>query len=117
MSHGLKDLFQPLDISENILRIENGRVVGMLKSNVSKSTIPLDISRSKIVEKYGEKIVLLESDRKPRTSKLKGKRRPSSNSIGKDHKGVVFNDWVGPPPWDLLCGGDECPRFLCDVMV
>lgn len=70
-----------------------------------------------IVRKYGDKIILKESDRKPRVSKKKGKRQSSSMLIGKERRLENIDDWQGPPPWDLSLGGDGFPKFLCDVMV
>lgn len=133
VSYGLKDLFQAPVFSENVLGIKYGRASDIVKSSgfalpsvplasesastpSFESTLPLEISLSKIVRKYGERILLQESDRKPRISKRRGRRQPSPSWKSKDHLAMV-NDWQGPPPWDSSGGGDECPRFLCDVMV
>ncbi|KAH0940157.1 hypothetical protein HID58_007618 [Brassica napus] len=55
----------------------------------------MDENLLKIVRKYGERIMLKESDLLPRISKKKTRRR-------------------GPPPWDSSLGGDGCPKFLLD---
>ncbi|THG22217.1 hypothetical protein TEA_005554 [Camellia sinensis var. sinensis] len=81
------------------------------------NTIPLDDSLLYIVRKYGDKIVLKESDRKPKTSKKKGKRKSSEVLICKERRLESIDDWQGPPPWDLSLGGNGFPKFLCDVMV
>lgn len=73
-------------------------------------------SLSKIVEIYGERILLKEADRKPRISKKKRKKQPDVGSRIQDQNEVVGN-WEGPSPWDPSLGGDGCPKFLCDVMV
>lgn len=80
-------------------------------------TIPMDGSVLQIVQLHGDKILLKESDRKPKTSKKKGKRKPSEGLICKERRSEKVDDWQGPPPWDLSLGGDGCPKFLCDVMV
>lgn len=80
-----------------------------------KITIPMDVSLFNIVKKYSERILLKETDRKPKTSKKKSKKQ--SSAICKDKQIEIFDDWHGPPPWDLSLGGDGCPKFLCDVMV
>lgn len=79
----------------------------------SMCTMPIDESLLKVVKKYGEKILLKESDKKPKASKKKGKRR----SPGKENQLENLDGWRGPPPWDLSLGSDGCPKFLCDVMV
>ncbi|CAA7391909.1 unnamed protein product [Spirodela intermedia] len=133
VSSGLKDLFKAPVVCDNVLGIKFGRASDIVKSSgyalpsvplsseststpSLESTLPLDISLSGIVRKYGERILLQESERKPRTSKRKGRRQPSASWKSKDHLAMV-SDWQGPPPWDSAGGGDECPRFLCDVMV
>lgn len=80
-----------------------------------RNTIREDESLINIVRKYGEMILLKESDRKPKTSKKKGKKQ--SSSVCKEKQIEISDDWCGPPPWDLSLGGDGCPKFLCDVMV
>lgn len=76
-------------------------------------------SLSKIVCKYGSKLLLKESDRKPKASKKKGnkhkRRSESQNSKPKD--GEWVDDWQSLVPWELSNGGDGCPKFLCDVMI
>ena len=77
----------------------------------------MDESLLKIVKKYGEKILLKESDKKPKITKKKGKRRSSVGLICKEKRLENWDEWQGPPPWDLAIGGNGCPKFLCDVMV
>lgn len=81
------------------------------------NSIPMDGSLLQIVQIHGDKILLKESDRKPKTSRKKGKRKPSEGLICKERRSEKIDDWQGLPPWDLSLGGDGCPKFLCDVMV
>ena len=69
-----------------------------------------------IVTKYSEKILLTESDAKPRSSRRKEKPKLATNVKCKD-KVDCSTEWQGPPPWDPSIGGDGYPKFLCDVMV
>ena len=69
-----------------------------------------------IVTNYSEKIILTESDAKPRTSRQKEKLKIPANAKCKD-KVDCSSEWQGPPPWDPSIGGDGYPKFLCDVMV
>ncbi|KAL2527492.1 3'-5' exonuclease domain-containing protein [Abeliophyllum distichum] len=69
-----------------------------------------------IVSKYGDRILLKDSDRRPKTSKKKV-RKSSAGLICKEKRAEISDDWQGPPPWDLSLGGDGSPKFLCDVMV
>nr|GMD49636.1 exonuclease mut-7 homolog [Ipomoea batatas] len=69
-----------------------------------------------IARKYGDKILLSDSDRKPKMSKKKGKK-PPAGLMAKPRQLDGDEDWQGPPPWDVSLGGDGCPKFLCDVMV
>ncbi|OMO93543.1 hypothetical protein COLO4_16809 [Corchorus olitorius] len=103
------DIVQATASSEDCERI--AQVV-----EVVRNTKPMDESLLKIVRKYGEKILLRESDRKPKSSKRKGRKR-SSVVVCREKKLEIFSDWQGPPPWDISLGGDGCPKFLCDVMV
>lgn len=82
-----------------------------LYGNVS----PLDKCIGDIVRKYGERLLLKESDRKPRASKRKGRRQ---STYSKCKEQLECNGiWQGLLPWDPSLGGDGCPKFLCDVMV
>lgn len=81
------------------------------------NTIPMNDTLLQIVRKYCDKIMLKESDRKPRTSKKKSKRQSPAELISKERRVNNVDDWNGPPPWDCSLGGDGCPKFLCDVMV
>lgn len=65
-----------------------------------------------VVQKHGDRILLKDSDRKPRASKKKGRK-----IISWPKTSGTSDDWHGPPPWDPSVGGDACPKFLCDVMV
>ncbi|CAA6656339.1 unnamed protein product [Spirodela intermedia] len=113
--------FQGTGFCDNVLGIKFGRASDIVKSSgyalpsvplsseststpSLESTLPLDISLSGIVRKYGERILLQESERKPRTSKRKGRRQPSASWKSKDHLAMV-SDWQGPPPWIQLVGG------------
>ncbi|XP_078447855.1 3'-5' exonuclease domain-containing protein isoform X2 [Wolffia australiana] len=118
LTQGLKDLFRAPSVYGNVLGTKYGRAVDMINSSDSESTLPalLDTSLCKIIKKYGEKIILQESDRHPRTSKRRG-RKPSSSTWKFEVPSGQFSDWEGPRPWDSSDGGDEIPRFLCDVMV
>ncbi|XP_066389818.1 uncharacterized protein [Miscanthus floridulus] len=69
-----------------------------------------------IVTNYSEKIILTESDAKPRTSRRKEKLKIPANAKCKD-KVDCSSEWQGPPPWDPSIGGDGYPKFLCDVMI
>ncbi|KAJ4954449.1 hypothetical protein NE237_011232 [Protea cynaroides] len=133
---GLKQIFEKPDVSDYVFRRKFGEASDMVSSVVNfeihqrnhsmvgsssnpshRKTIPLDESLSKIVLKYAQKILLKDSDRKPRKSKKKG-RIPSSVGLScRERKDDNTSDWQGPPPWDLSMGGDGCPKFLCDVMV
>lgn len=81
------------------------------------NTMPMDESLVKIVRNYGEKILLRECDKAPKTSKKKGKKRSSVIVDSREKRLDDIGDWQGPSPWDLSLGGDGYPKFLCDVMV
>ncbi|XP_022723211.1 exonuclease mut-7 homolog isoform X1 [Durio zibethinus] len=103
------DIVQATASSEDCERIAKG-------VEVIRKTKPMDESLWKIVRKYGEKLLLRESDRIPKTSKKKGKK--GSLMVDCREKQLENSgDWQGPPPWDISLGGDGCPKFLCDVMV
>nr|CAB3452764.1 unnamed protein product [Digitaria exilis] len=69
-----------------------------------------------LVTKYSEKILLTESETKPRSSRRKEKLKLPTNAKCKD-KVDCSTEWQGPPPWDPSIGGDGYPKFLCDVMI
>lgn len=93
-------------------------VEGTISWSSCRATKPMGDPLVKIIKKYGERIQLKESDRKPKTSsKKKGKKQSSVGFVCRDIRSEKFDDWQGPPPWELSLGGDGCPRFLCDVMV
>ena len=77
----------------------------------------MDETLLKVVKKYGEKLLLKESDKKPKNSKKKGKKQSSAGLTRKEEQLKNSDAWQGPPPWDLSVGGNGCPKFLCDVMV
>ncbi|CAL9178185.1 uncharacterized protein LOC135638899 isoform X2 [Musa acuminata AAA Group] len=81
-----------------------------------ESSDMLDDCLSNNVRRHGEKIMLKESDKIPRTSRRKEKKQSSGNAKNKE-KLTCDEDWQGPPPWDVSFGGDGSPKFLCDVMI
>lgn len=98
---------------------ENGQNIanGVVSRKTTLNTMPMDENLLKIVRKYGERILLKESDLLPKKLKKKTRKRVSSSSINTNKHLVCSADWQGPPPWDLTLGGDGCPKFLLDVMV
>ncbi|KAL4298109.1 hypothetical protein GQ457_12G006700 [Hibiscus cannabinus] len=104
------DIVQATASSEECERIAKG-------AEVVRKTKPMDESLWKIVRKYGEKLILRESDRTPKTSRKKGRRRSSVVVVCKEKQLDNYGDWQGPQPWDISLGGDGSPKFLCDVMV
>ncbi|KAI3990724.1 hypothetical protein MKX01_023024 [Papaver californicum] len=108
---GLKEILVMPDVCDNVLRLKFCQASDIVRltpfspvSSISKvscmKTAPLG-----------------ESDRKPKTSKRKGKRQSSTGLTYKAKLIECSGDWQGPPPWDSSLGGDGCPKFLCDVMV
>ncbi|XLR10642.1 hypothetical protein HN51_047289, partial [Arachis hypogaea] len=69
----------------------------------------------KIVKKYGDRILLKESDRRPKTSKKKAKKWSSTNGISNVKHLKNFDDWKGIPPWDPSVGGDGYPKKTTQV--
>ncbi|TYK11277.1 exonuclease mut-7-like protein [Cucumis melo var. makuwa] len=135
MNTGLKVILEKQDMHKKILRTKVSEASNIIRAtasgfpqsmanirgNCSASSsincMPMDEDLQKVVKSYGERIVLKESDKKPKISKRKGKRS-STMKVGCSEKQIVSDeDWLGPPPWDLSLGGDGCPKFLCDVMV
>ncbi|KAK9914539.1 hypothetical protein M0R45_038313 [Rubus argutus] len=102
------DMVRATDVSNNITTVEGSAI-----TTQCGNTQPMDEFLLKVVSKYGEKILLGDSDTTAKTTKRKGKRR---SSVG-FKQGQYFDDWKGPAPWDLNLGGDGHPKFLCDVMV
>ncbi|XP_059628999.1 uncharacterized protein LOC132271583 [Cornus florida] len=136
LDHGLKEIFEKPSSCNQILRTKFGDALEIVRATTTSEfslripivdgvvsrvscmyTIPMDDSLFQIIRKYGDKIILKDSDRKPKTSKKKGKRQSSVGLICKEKRLENVDDWQGPPPWDLSLGGDGCPKFLCDVMV
>ncbi|CAK9318164.1 unnamed protein product [Citrullus colocynthis] len=134
MNIGLKVILEKQDVHEKILRSKVSEASNIIRATASDfpqsmanirgncsasssiNSMHMDKDLQKIVKNYGEKIILKESDKKPRTSKRKGKR--STMKVVHSEKQIVWvEDWQGLPPWDLSFGGDGCPKFLCDVMV
>ncbi|KAJ4829176.1 hypothetical protein Tsubulata_007039 [Turnera subulata] len=109
------DIVRATAASESLQNIAFGK--GVISRKISRHTMPMDESLLKIVKKYGDKILLKESDRKPKASKKKAKKKPSPHAVCKSKQLDNIGDWQGPPPWELSLGGDGCPKFLCDVMV
>ncbi|KAK9122205.1 hypothetical protein Syun_019822 [Stephania yunnanensis] len=109
------DMVRSASLSE--IRERNLATAGCVSQSISRNTFPLDVSLSKIIRKYGDKLLLKESDRKPRACKKKVKKQSPMSSTCKEIWSNDCIDWQGPPPWDLSIGGDGCPKFLCDVMV
>ncbi|WCJ27599.1 3'-5' exonuclease domain-containing protein [Euphorbia peplus] len=133
---GLKEIFEEHDINIRLVRTKFSEALDIVEATVSsedspsiahreriisltssKNTIPMDEVLLNIVRKYGEKILLRESDRTPKASKKKGKKRSSLVAVCKEMQLDNIHDWQGPAPWDVSLGGDGCPKFLCDVMV
>ncbi|KAL6132212.1 hypothetical protein ACLB2K_070583 [Fragaria x ananassa] len=102
------DMVRATDVSNDISAVEGTAIVTQ-----PRNTQPMDEFLLMVASKYGENILLGESDKKPKAAKRKGKRR---SSVGYKH-GQYDDDWKGPAPWDLTVGGDGHPKFLCDVMV
>jgi hypothetical protein len=133
---GLKEILEKHDIDDKIIRIKYFEASHIFQATVSsencqriaevgvavsrtssRNTMPMNESLLKIVRKYGEKILLRESDRKPKAARKKAKKHPSLVAVTREKQLDNTGDWQGPPPWDLSLGGDGCPKFLCDVMV
>lgn len=129
---GLKEILTGSDYTSKIVTVkickatdviramsENGRSIanGVVSRKTTLNTMPMDENLLKIVRKYGERILLKESDLLPKKLKKKTRRRVSSNTMNTNKQLVCSADWQGPPPWDSSLGGDGCPKFLLDVMV
>ncbi|XP_068651194.1 uncharacterized protein [Aristolochia californica] len=82
----------------------------------NSNRLRMDASLRKNFHKYSERIILTDSDRKPKASKRKGRKQSLLASKDKEYPEAEI-DWQGPAPWDFSIGGDGCPKFLCDVMV
>lgn len=75
---------------------------GMALRTTCRNTLPMDEFLLKVANKYGEKVLLKDSDKKAKTSKRKTKWRSSSGLICKEKEEQSFEDWQGPPPWDMF---------------
>uniref|UniRef100_A0A7N0UGJ0 3'-5' exonuclease domain-containing protein n=1 Tax=Kalanchoe fedtschenkoi TaxID=63787 RepID=A0A7N0UGJ0_KALFE len=89
---------------------------GKFTKSSSLNTKPMEDSLLRIVDLYGEKIQLDETNRRSRVSRGR-KRQPADCSLGENKLSGLMEDWEGPPPWDPSLGGDGRAKFLCDVMV
>ncbi|CAK8570185.1 unnamed protein product [Lathyrus sativus] len=133
---GLKELFKKHDMTDKVLSTQfcealaivqattSSGVVQVLpsegeviKKSACRDTKPMDAFLLKIVKKHGDRILLKESDREPKTSKKKRKKQLPINGISGEKHIENFDEWQGTAPWDPLVGGDGYPKFLCDVMV
>ncbi|XP_057719631.1 uncharacterized protein LOC130934057 [Arachis stenosperma] len=132
---GLKELFAKHDSNDNVLGMQfcealsivretigsdAGQVIPSAERTIQRLSCSVNVPSDeflKIVKKYGDRILLKESDRRPKTSKKKAKKRSSTNGISNVKHLENFDDWQGIPPWDPSVGGDGYPKFLCDVMV
>lgn len=131
---GLKQIFDTQQNSNKMCGIKFGEALEMVQaippdfcktvpiSDEEVTALPpdqanrMDYVLSQIVRKYGDKILLSESDRKPKISRKKAKK--SSGRVANTRSPTEGGEeWQGPPPWDATSGGDGCPKFLCDVMV
>ncbi|TVU39558.1 hypothetical protein EJB05_12983 [Eragrostis curvula] len=121
------DMFQQ-KIRTEVTIAGNSSPTTELNSDVNCTQIGIECSSSSsgcdirsdclvsIVTKYSEKILLTESDTKPRNSRRKEKKKLPTDARCKD-KVDLSTEWQGPPPWDPSIGGDGYPKFLCDVMI
>ncbi|KAL9432777.1 hypothetical protein AB3S75_027739 [Citrus x aurantiifolia] len=129
---GLKGILEKPDIGNKTVRFKLCEALDIIRATsyysqclpeevVSRvsylNTMPMDESLVKIVRKYGEKILLRECDKAPKTSKKKGRKQSSVIVDSREKRSDDIGDWQGPPPWDFSLGGDGYPKFLCDVMV
>ncbi|WVY89732.1 hypothetical protein V8G54_035246 [Vigna mungo] len=135
-SLGLKELFRSHDTSDKVLRAhfcealaiveattcsDVARMIPLAGGIIQKSsywvTMPMDEVLLKVVKKYGDRILLKELDKKPKSSKKKGKKHSLLNGTRKENHFEKFDELQRTPPWDPLEGGNGYPKFLCDVMV
>ncbi|XP_038686421.1 exonuclease mut-7 homolog isoform X2 [Tripterygium wilfordii] len=132
---GLKDILVEPDVASGLVSLRMIKAQDIFQATVSSeysqriaigerflrtsciNTMPMNESLLTIVRKYGEIFFFRESDRKPRTSKRRGKKRSSIAASCREKQLDIAGDWQGPPPWELSLGDDGNPMFLCDVMV
>lgn len=134
---GLKEILEESIVCHNIVKVKFCNACDMVKScdfkvhisdrivraphpwTSSKTILRIDESVSDIVKIYGERILLKDSDKRPRASKRRGRRSMSTNPKRKE-KLQYAGEWQelqDLPPWDSSLGGDGSPKFLCDAMV
>ncbi|CAN0922625.1 Exonuclease mut-7 homolog [Linum grandiflorum] len=131
---GLKEVLQLDERGNKHMRVKTCEALAIVRATVSSvhcqiimgdgvisrttliNTMPMAESLLTIVKKHGEKILLKASDRKPRSSKKRGKRKPSTTQVTREDW-IDDGSWEGSTPWDLSEGGDGSPKFLCDVML
>ncbi|XP_058724688.1 uncharacterized protein LOC131596132 [Vicia villosa] len=134
-NHGLKELFKKHDTSDKVLSTQFCEALAIVQATASSGVVqvlpsaeevikksscdtkPMDAFLLKIVKKHGDRILLKESDREPKTSKKKRKKQLPINGVSREKHIENFDEWQGTAPWDPLVGGDGYPKFLCDVMV
>jgi hypothetical protein len=133
---GLKELFRKHDMSDKVLSTQFCEALAIVQATTCSDVVqvipsaggaikksscwvskPMDEFLLKIVKKHGDRILLKELDRNPKTSKKKRKTQLPINGIHREKNLENFDEWQGTAPWDPLVGGDGYPKFLCDVMV
>ncbi|KAK7275710.1 hypothetical protein RIF29_16832 [Crotalaria pallida] len=133
---GLKVLFGKHDVNDKVLRTQFCEALaivqastsdvsqgsppsagGMIQKSLCRVTSPMDEFLLKVVKTYGDRILLKVSDKKPKTSKKRGKKQSPINGICKEKHSEQSDEWHGTSPWDPSVGGDGYPKFLCDVMI
>ncbi|KAJ1381452.1 Ribonuclease H-like superfamily, partial [Sesbania bispinosa] len=111
---GLKELFRKHDTSDKVLRTQFCEALAIVQATnysdvaqvipsagemIQKSscwvTMPMDEFLLNIVKKYADRILLKESDRKPKTSKKKRKKQLPINGISKENHLEKFDEWQG----------------------
>ncbi|KAK9093903.1 hypothetical protein Scep_025372 [Stephania cephalantha] len=108
------DMVRSASLSE--IRERNLTTAGCVSRSISRNTFPLDVSLSKIIRKYGDKLLLKESDRKPRAFKKKtwqtlvGREAAAEDALVNGR-----GEFAWKPPRDLNVHGDNVKKFLSDV--
>ncbi|KAL9331082.1 hypothetical protein ACSQ67_000692 [Phaseolus vulgaris] len=133
---GLKEVFRNHDSSDKVLRAhfsealaiveattcsDVARMIPLAGGMIQKSsywvTMPMDEVLLKVVKKYGDRILLKESDKKPKSSKKKGKKHSLINRISKENHFENFDEWQGTPPWDPLEGGMDIQSSFAMMLI